>query len=127
MDDYGHHSLEIPVDRFSRDSAKLEKTVGFVDSLLRYRVFQRYGKCLLRSLILFRFLRSQGWPVEIHFGVRKTGEPAETLAGNGAASNIDITGHSWLTLDGEPFLENPEQATGFSTTYRFPNGSGSPR
>lgn len=93
-----------------RDPRRLQKTVGFVDTLIRYRIFQRYGKCLLRSLILFRFLRRQGWPVEIHFGVRKT---AEGMA--------DITGHSWLVLDGEPFLENDEIG-GYFTTYVYPSG-----
>ncbi len=110
---------EHQIDAPSRD--KLEKTVGFVDSLLRYRVFQRYGKCLLRSLILFRFLRSQGWPVEIHFGVRKTGEAQVDYAAENGAFRMGITGHSWLVMEGEPFLENPEQATGFSTTYRYPD------
>ncbi len=92
-----------------RDQALLEKTSGFIDSLLRYRIFRRYGRCLLRSLVLFRFLRGQGWPVEVHFGVRKT---AEGLA--------DITGHSWLVLDGEPFLEDESQRDSFATTFRYP-------
>lgn len=92
-----------------RDPHRLQKTVGFVDTLIRYRIFQRYGKCLMRSLILFRFLRRQGWPVEIQFGVRKT---AEGLA--------DITGHSWLVLDGEPFLEADSQQKTFVTTYTYP-------
>lgn len=92
-----------------RDPRRLQKTVGFVETLIRYRIFQRYGKCLLRSLILFRFLRRQGWPVEIHFGVRKT---AEGMA--------DITGHSWLVLDGEPFLEADGQQHSFVTTYTYP-------
>lgn len=87
----------------------LQKTVGFMDTLLRYRIFQRYGKCLLRSLILFRFLRSRGWPVEIHFGVRRTSE-----------GTVDITGHSWLVLDGEPFLEAESQMGSFLTTYTYP-------
>lgn len=91
------------------DLAMKDKTVGFVDSLLHYRVFQRYGTCLLRSLILFRFLRQQGWPVKIHFGVRKT---AEGLT--------DITGHSWLVLAEEPFLEAESQRGSFVTTYSYP-------
>ncbi|MDO8736513.1 MAG: lasso peptide biosynthesis B2 protein [Thermoleophilia bacterium] len=99
-----------PADLLSggRDLRLMQKTVGFTDTLIKYRIFQRYGKCLLRSLILFRFLRRQGWPVEIHFGVRKT---AEGLA--------DITGHSWLVLEGEPFLEN-DQIGGYVTTYSYP-------
>lgn len=102
-------SLDSGVSDHQRNRDRLNKTVGFTDSLLRYRIFQRYGKCLLRSLLLFHFLRRQGWPVEIHFGVRKT---AEGLA--------DITGHSWLVLEGSPFLEEECQRGSFATTYSFP-------
>lgn len=102
-------NLDPGVARRRGDHELLGKTAGFTDSLLHYRVFQRYGTCLLRSLVLFRFLRRQGWPVEIHFGVRKT---AEGLA--------DITGHSWLVLEGSPFLEEEYQQGSFTTTYSFP-------
>lgn len=91
-----------------QSKARLEKTVGFVDTLIRYRAFQRYGECLLRSLILFRFLRRQGWPVEIHFGVRKVSE-----------NSPQITGHSWLVLERQPFLEKESQQDTFSTTYVY--------
>ena len=91
-----------------RDKILLDKTVGFIDSLLKYRVFRRYGICMLRSLVLFRFLREQGWPVGIEFGVRKTSDEV-----------ADITGHSWLMLDGEPFLEPEDQKHAFATTYSF--------
>ncbi|GBE57319.1 hypothetical protein BMS3Abin01_00231 [bacterium BMS3Abin01] len=88
----------------------LNKTVGFVDTLLKYRFFQSYGKCLLRSLLLFRFLREQGWPVEIHFGVRRTGD-----------GKNEITGHSWLVLSGKPFLETESDEYSFVTTYSYPS------
>ncbi|MHB1389866.1 MAG: lasso peptide biosynthesis B2 protein [Thermoleophilia bacterium] len=102
-----------------RDRTLMTKTVGFTDSLLRYRVFQRYGKCLLRSLTLFRFLRIQGWPVTIHFGVRKTGEEED---GSAAPGGPDITGHSWLVLDGERFLEDaPHQK--YNTTLHYPTNT----
>lgn len=129
--------------------AKLDRTAGFVDSLLNYRIFRRYGRCLLRSLLLFRCLRRQGWPVGIRFGVRRAGE-AEAVAGagnpgiadgsrgivtagDGAATAgadrtglpagdgaFDITGHSWLVLGGEPFLEAEYQQELFATTFAYP-------
>lgn len=89
---------------------RLNKTVGFVDTLLKYRFLQKYGKCLLRSLVLFKFLRRQGWPVEIHFGVRRTDDEKD-----------GITGHSWLVLSGELFLETESQQFTFVTTYSFPS------
>lgn len=111
------------ISSLPRDKAKLEKTVGLVDSLLKYRVFQRYGKCLLRSLILFRFLRLQGWPVSIYFGVRKTEAGAAGVERRVPVSltrNFNITGHSWLVLNGNPFLEDNEGPGAFTETYSFP-------
>ena len=105
-----------------KDSLTLGKTVGFVDSLLKYRVFRRYGKCLLRSLLLFRYLRRQGWPVEIHFGVRRMGnEAASGLPDEPpeATSDFDIMGHSWLVLEGEPFLE-ASAPHAYSETFCYP-------
>ena len=103
------HQVDPGISTVSRDDVLMEKTTGFVDSLLKYRVFQRYGICLLRSLILFKFLRLQGWSVEIHFGVRKT-----------AAGEADITGHSWLVHEDQPFLEPESQKHAFATTYSYP-------
>jgi len=102
------NQIDPGISSVTRDDVLLEKTAGFTDSLLKYRVFQHYGICLLRSLILFKFLRLQGWPVEIHFGVRKTGE-----------GEADITGHSWLVLEDQPFLEPESQKHAFATTYSY--------
>lgn len=95
-----------------RDEEKLLKTVGFVDTLLEYRILQRYGKCMLRSMALFKLLRQQGWPVVIHFGVhrKEENEPA-------------IEGHSWLEMDGRLFLETSEEQK-YITTYFYPPDSG---
>ncbi len=113
------NDIDPEVSSVPQDNVKLEKTVGFVDSLLKYRIFQRYGKCLLRSLVLFRLLRLQGWPVSIYFGVRKTtGAVAEPASSISLTRNFDITGHSWLVLDGQPFLESDQEK--FATTFIFP-------
>ncbi|RJQ45559.1 MAG: lasso peptide biosynthesis B2 protein [Gaiellales bacterium] len=111
-------SIDPGVADTAQDRDRMVKTVGFADSLLKYRMFQRYGKCFLRSLALFRLLRQQGWPVGIRFGVKFVGpeeerqEPAEPHDG--------ITGHSWLVLDGKPFLEDEQQREAYTTTYRYP-------
>ncbi len=101
-----------------RDWQLLLKTVGFTDTLLRYRFFQQYGKCLMRTLLLFHFLRRQGWPVGIRFGVRKTAE------GDVSPESYDetraITGHSWLVLGGEPFLEESLEKQ-YVKTFSYPD------
>lgn len=105
-----------------QDRALLAKTTGFTDSLLKYSIFHSYGRCMLRSLILFKYLRRQGWPVEIHFGIRKINQTdvqtgTETAAAKG--DQIDITGHSWLVLNGKTFLE-AEPVNEYATTYTYP-------
>lgn len=91
-----------------RDEAVMVRTVKIVDLLLSYRPLLRYGKCFLRSLTLFRFLRLQGWPVTICFGVRRSEEDESQL-----------TGHSWLALEGQPFLE-AESIENYAITYVYP-------
>lgn len=61
--------------------------------------------CLIRSLVLYRLLRTGGVPVQIHLGVQQAGSR--------------LAGHSWLTYEGRPFSEPPaEQA--FSEIYVYP-------
>ena len=70
----------------------------------------RRKPCLYRSLLLYKFLRENGLPVRIHFGVIKTGE--------------GLIGHSWLTLDGKPFLESGDPGERFVVTFSFPPKEG---
>ncbi len=110
-----------------RDTLRLEKTVRFIESLLKYSFFRRYGYCLLRSLVLFKFLRRQGWPVTIHFGVRRGRAGDETAPAPAMpvratpAAHIGITGHSWLMLNGKPFLEAEHQEGAYTETYSYPH------
>ena len=62
--------------------------------------------CLKRSLLLYRFLIMEGLKIEIHCGIRKTEN------GN--------DGHSWLTLDGAPFLGDAMGAGQYNETFVFP-------
>lgn len=66
----------------------------------------RKDVCLVRSLVLFEFLRSTGVPVGIHFGVQ-TGEPA-------------LTGHCWITLDNRPLLEGTNPESTFQEMFSYP-------
>jgi len=72
---------------------------------LRIPSLQNY--CLRRSLILYKFLREAGVDVAINIGVR-----------------IDergrLSGHSWLTLAGKPYLTRPETASRFKPLFVFP-------
>lgn len=66
--------------------------------------------CLRRSLLLFHFLRYYGQKVVINFGIKWKGN--------------DLTGHSWLTLDGEPYLEPEGKPGKFTFVFSLPDSSG---
>jgi len=79
-----------------------------IQDMLRRRGL-RYT-CLRRSLLLFHFLRYYGQRVIINFGIKWKGN--------------DLTGHSWLTLDGEPYLEPEGKPEKFTFVFSLPDSSG---
>jgi hypothetical protein len=66
--------------------------------------------CLVRGLVLYRFLRGAGVDVTLAFGV---GEVAGATAG-----------HCWLELNGSPFLEGSDPRQRFTRMYSFPSTAG---
>ena len=85
----------------------LNEAVQVVVRVCRMRIFRLPvfpRPCLRRALALYYFLGGMGYPIEIHFGVRKDGR--------------DLHGHSWVTLQGKALRErNPAEA--FSTIYSY--------
>jgi hypothetical protein len=63
--------------------------------------------CLYWALAGYHFLWQAARPAVIHFGLRKTDE--------------ELISHAWLTLDGQPVFDDPEQR-GFVETIAFPGG-----
>ena len=61
--------------------------------------------CLRQSLTLYRVLTRMGYPVEIHFGVRKAGD--------------DLQGHSWVTIEGKPVADRTRMDV-FKAVYSYP-------
>ena len=68
------------------------------------------GLCLRRSMLRYHFLRRAGVPLVINFGARFKGGQADR----------EITGHAWVTLDGQPYYEDGENFQGFTVMLRFP-------
>ena len=85
------------IDRLARLTALAPRVAGPV---------VRPG-CLTRGVTLFWFLRRAGLDVELRFGL----DPAEDLR---------TEGHCWLSLAGEPFLEQRDPRPRFTELYRFP-------
>jgi len=83
----------------------VERVVAAVDTarIAGYPVV-RQG-CLTRAVTLYWFLARAGLPVELRFGIARTGE---------------ADGHAWLALDGAAFLEKTDPEPAFTVTYRVP-------
>lgn len=105
----------------SPNRKKILETANILDALLSWRFFHRNRKCLMRSLVLFRFSRLHGLPVGINFGVRRAagGHDAGKLL-PGDNYSYSLRGHSWLSLQGKPFLEDASHINIYSVTYRYP-------
>ena len=72
------------------------------------------GLCLRRSLVRYYFLRRAGVPLVLNFGARFQGGVADRA----------ITGHAWVTLNGEPYCEDGENYRGFTVMLIYPNDAG---
>jgi hypothetical protein len=64
-------------------------------------------------MLRYHFLRRAGVPVGLNFGARFKGGQADR----------EITGHAWVTLDGQPYFEDGENYQGFTVILRFPENA----
>lgn len=96
--------LTPPATRHSSQAPDVDRIVYLTDLVLGHLPLVR-STCLIRSLVLYRLLRTEGMEVQIHFGVRKAGS---TLAG-----------HCWLTHQGRP-LTGTTSGNDFSDIYAYP-------
>ena len=92
------------IPRRDLDPRRIARIVARVSRLRIFDlpVFPRL--CMRRALALYAVLARNGFPVEIHFGVRKDGP--------------DLRGHSWITLDGAALGER-HSARAFRTVYTY--------
>jgi hypothetical protein len=80
------------------------------DAVAAWHFRSPLGICLRRSLLRYYFLRQAGLPVGLVFGARLK----DSREGGG------LGGHAWLTLNGLPYHENPNDYAGFVVMYKYP-------
>ena len=83
-----------------------EESAALLDKLLRIDFWVFTPTCWKRSAVLHRLLALNGIETRIVFGVRKAGEDV-------------LSGHSWLEVDGRPFLE--ARPPDYIAVYVFPD------
>jgi Transglutaminase-like superfamily len=92
----------------SRSTVNFNDAVGIVTRICNLRPFRAriFPKlCLRQSLALYRTLTQMGYPVQIHFGVRK--------------NDKTFSGHSWVTLRGEAVADTTQSGI-FKAVYSYP-------
>jgi hypothetical protein len=81
---------------------------SLTEAILRSRILPLRRTCLRRCLLLSHLLRRSGLEVFVAFGV----DPLEA----------GWEGHSWLTLQGRPFLEGEEERRTYAPIFTLPRG-----
>jgi hypothetical protein len=85
--------------RGSVDWRRVERIRTMVDAWIGVWPFRGHGRCLRRSLVLYRLLRGEGLEVSVELGVRQVGGR--------------VAGHSWLTWRGQPVFERVDPGQDF--------------
>jgi len=87
---------------------EIDLIIKITDLILNQRFFIFYPTCLKKSLVLYHFFNKHGLNVAMNFGIKKDKESDK------------LDGHSWLTLDDKPFLENYNPLDFFKVIYSYP-------
>jgi hypothetical protein len=101
---------DLTPDTRSESSLPADQVRQLADAVAAWRFQSPLGICLRRSLVRYHFLREMGVPVAIVFGARIKRESE----GGG------VGGHAWLTLNGRPYYEDPQNYRDFVTMFTYP-------
>ena len=92
--------------RGEADQRRVDKIVSLTDTWLAVLPGSANGRCLSRSLVLYRLLRESGLPVAVNFGLTP---PVSK-----------VTGHCWLTLAGKVVFEREDSGAKLVRMLRHP-------
>jgi hypothetical protein len=92
--------------RRGADQTRVDKIVSLTDTCLSVLPGSANGRCLSRSLVLYRLLRESGLPVVVNFGLTP---PVSK-----------VTGHCWLTLAGKVVFEREDSGARLVRMLRHP-------
>ena len=88
------------------DQRRVDKIVSLTDTCLSVLPGSANGRCLSRSLTLYRLLRESGLPVAVNLGL--------------APPVSRVTGHCWLTLAGRVVFEREDSGARLIQMLRHP-------
>lgn len=92
---------------FSFDSRNIHRVISYVDFILKQWPMKLKKKnCLVRAFVLFSYLRTFYPGLSLAFGIRLERDER-------------WNGHTWLQLDGKPFLEDQQLIKSFEPLYIY--------
>lgn len=93
----GSRPLQLPSVAPDReaDDRTIERQVRYIDRIVGLLTARSGHFCFYRSVILATVFRRQGLPLVVNVGGRSLGSQSKMKA------------HTWLTLEGKPFFEQP--------------------
>jgi len=94
--------------RMAADTEKIELIFKFTNFML-HKVFRSQNPCMLRSLLLFRYLNMMGLDMKIAFGVKPEADK--------------LKGHAWLIHEADYFLESEDPTREYEVVYVYPDNS----
>ncbi len=94
-----------PKKRVVVNNMKIEHITTFADFIL-FRILKSSNPCMLKSLILFRYLRLMGMDIRIAFGVKYVME--------------ELKGHAWLVYNERHFLEQEDPSSEYEVMLVYP-------
>ena len=92
--------------KMAADMDKIELIARFSNFVLN-KIFRSSNPCMLRSLLLFRYLNMMGMNMKIAFGVKPEGGK--------------LKGHAWLIYKANPFLESEDPTREYEVVYVHPD------
>ena len=98
--------LAVGPKRYARAWDEAERIRRLSEAAVYRLPYLNMGNCLKLALLRFIHLREKGFNVRFHMGVKPAPE--------------GVTGHAWLTLNGEPLWEREEFVGAFQETYAYP-------
>ncbi len=87
------------------NTARIELISKFANFFL-HRILRSSNPCLLKSLILFRYLRMMGMDIKIAFGVKDESK--------------GLQGHAWLISNGSHYLEKEDPLKEYQPVFVYP-------
>ena len=94
--------------RVPADTEKIELIFKFSNFVL-HKIFRSPNPCILRSLLLFRYLNMMGMNMKIAFGVKQEASK--------------LKGHAWLIHKKGYFLEPEDPTREYEVVYVYPDNT----